>query len=152
MKAPVIALSLTLLALSSSAQASWYQHFCSNAEGTTRSANGHNQNYLQLTKREWTDKGRVETVITDTEHKLRVLPVGEAKVVVSEQKGSCDRANGNTGFWSSRSVTAGSYEISHADGVLFDENIVGVSKDRKTVKVELICERAMNGLMPCPAK
>jgi hypothetical protein len=148
----VTAATVTLaLVISTSAQASWYQTFCSNAEGTTRTANGHNQNFTQLTKREWTNRGPVETIIRDEENKLRVEQVGEQKSIVNEQKQSC-RKPGMGGVWNSHNVSAGKYKITNDDGSLFDKDIVGVSEDLKSVEVEFICQADMNGLIMCPSK
>lgn len=151
MKTSLFATVTLALALSTSAHASWYQTFCSNAEGTTKSGNGHNSNYVQLTKREWTNKGLIETIIRDEEGNLFAEQVGEPVTLVSEKKQTC-RKPGEGGVWSSHNVSAGKYKIVHREGKLFDKDIVGVSKDLKSVEVELICQADMNGLIMCPKK
>lgn len=150
MKAP-LALALTVLALSTSAHASWYQTWCSNAEGTTKTGNGHNYNFVSLTSRTWTGGGPIDSIIKDEKHELYAEQVGEPKTIVSEQKQNC-RKPGEGGVWSSHVVTAGKYKIVHRDGKLFDKDIVGVSTDLKSVEVEMICQNDMNGLIMCPQK
>lgn len=150
MKAPLV-LALSLVTLSTSAHASWYQTWCSNAEGTTKTGNGHNHNFTQITKREWTNNGPVETIIRDKKGELYAEQVGEPKTIVSEQKQNC-RKPGEGGVWSSHVVTAGKYKIVHRDGKLFNKDIVGVSSDLKSVEVEMICQNDMNGLIMCPNK
>lgn len=150
MKAPIL-FALAALTFATSAHASWYQTWCSNAEGTTRTGNGHNSNFTQLTKREYTNRGPVETIIRDEQGELFAEQVGEPKTIVSEQKQTC-RKPGEGGVWSSHVVTAGKYKIVHRDGKLFDKDIVGVSKDLRSVEVELICQADMNGLIMCPKK
>lgn len=143
-------LALALMTLTTAAQASWYQGYCSNAEGTVKSANGHNANYTQLTKREWNGGNKTETVIRDQEGTLTVVTMGEVIKEADESHTSCSK--GGMGVWNGRTVTVSKVKITRGDGSLFDKNIVGVSRDLKSVETELLCEQSMNSMMPCESK
>jgi hypothetical protein len=145
MKTSLFAL-VTLMSLTTAAQASWYQEFCSNAEGTIKTANGHNENYQRLTKRVW-ENGRVTDTVVEAEH-LVPKAEGQSWEILKQEKRHCGPGQ-KYGFYSSRHVYAKSEMLVNADGSPFEKNIVGVSADQKSVHAMLICEMNMNSEMPC---
>jgi len=138
------------MSLSNAAQASWYQGFCSNAEGTIKTANGHSANFIQLTKRAWIGGKMTETVIRDEERGIRVSEAKKTEILNKSEE-SCD-SNGGSGIFENRTVYFSQAKLVNQDGSLFDKNIVGVSQDLKSVDAILLCETNINGLTMCPKK
>ncbi len=141
---------LTLMSLTTAAHASWFQEYCSDAEGTVRRGSGHDENFLQITQRVWGEDGKKDTILRDENGALTYNEKSN-KVVEKEYHENC-RPGEEIGFATSREVNLVQLEIQNSDGRLFDKDIVGVSKDLKTVNATLICERNYGGEMLCPKK
>jgi hypothetical protein len=149
MKASFLFNALTLMLVTTAAEASYFQVNCSNADGSISSGSGHSQNYVQLTKYSYDNNGPKKELVRFERGQLHQQSTLKSVKLVSEQKQACHKT-GEGGFSSSRVVSASVVTFVNADGSLFDAEIMGVSKDRKTVKAELICETNVNNMIFCP--
>jgi hypothetical protein len=141
--------SIIILVLSSnSASASWYQTTCTTADGMTRSANGHSSFYTIITKVEYDkENNRIETPI-ELDYDNYDEKIIETKELISENSSNCDEETGY-GYSNWRNVNFQKLVITKRDGGLFSENISGVSRDRKSVTADMICEEEGNSQMFC---
>lgn len=142
-------LMFALLVLGSNASASWFQENCSNAQGTVKTASGHNDNSITLTESTFTADGREISKKIDVDLSSVVQVASSEKELFSKvQSGKCQSGDSST-FYGSQKVTYQRLVLRQVDDRLFSKNIVGVSKDRKTVTAHLICDRQVANEMPC---
>lgn len=149
MKTSILLNVIALMAVTTAAHASYFQVNCSNADGSIMTGSGHSDNYVQLTKYTSTDKGPKKEAIRFERGTVHQQDTIKSVSLVDESFQSC-RKPGEPGFASHRSVSASTVTFVNAEGSLFDADIMGVSKDRKTVKADLICEHNMNSMILCP--
>lgn len=144
----MITLFAALMALSSQASASWYQGFCSNGEGTVKTASGHNENFVRLTVRTWNQGTPTDRTLELGHDDYDQTTVRELELSKKESS-SCGSEPG-FGFWSSETVTYEKITFRLKNGRKFPEGTVGASQDRTTVQAHLICEMHMNSETMCP--
>lgn len=131
-----------------SANASFVQENCSNAEATTRYSQGHDQNNSHLTLRFYVKNKEVNAPLKHEDGELKVTKNSEA-LLVTEVKNTC-KPGDTDGVESARVVHHRNVTLQKADGSDFDKRIVGVSSDLKSVTADMICEEYSDGLVPCP--
>lgn len=146
MKKTIVLFAATI-ALSSQASASWYQEYCSNGEGTTRVSSGHNDNTTTLTVRVWSNSGLSESTLDLSTAENIDMQVTNEKELSKESTQSCGTSG--HGMWSGRTVNYRRVTFTKTDGGLFPKGTVGISKDRKSVQADLICEIQMNSETLC---
>jgi hypothetical protein len=149
MKTSIVLNIIALMSLTTAAQASYFQVNCSNADGSIMTGSGHSENFVQLTKYTHDDNGPKKIIIRFEDGKVFHQDTIKSVSLIDESKQVC-RKPGEGGFASRHSVSASIVTFVNADGSLFDEEIMGVSQDRKTVKAELLCETNMNAMILCP--
>ena len=128
-----------------SANASFYQISCSNADGTTTSANGHVENFLKVTKFTYQGNEAVKEII-DLD-KIDTVEVAYSNDQLIERK-TTDGCPASWISWQETRVV--SISITNKDGSLFDKGIVGVSQDLKSINTHLICQEDGNSMVFCP--
>lgn len=146
MKTLLMITALTLVS-TSFAQASWYQTFCSDAEATTRTADGHNDNFVEITERKWDNDGPKENRIRFENGEVTANELSEQRISHEENRACGDGQE--YGWYSASTVTVKKVSITKEDGSLFSENTLGVSKDLKSVDVVLVCKADVTSEMPC---
>ncbi len=129
------------------AQASFYQVYCSNAEGTVQTTNGHIQNTLTVTKRVWGDQGSVDTQIDLSNDENVEYNFSETNSLVNENKGGCEE-NPEANFVSWTRVETQKIVISRTDGKAFDADILGLTENN-TIEAYLICQEEGNSQVIC---
>ncbi|MGZ5278687.1 MAG: hypothetical protein ACXWC9_02020 [Pseudobdellovibrionaceae bacterium] len=148
MKIMSLASALLSLVVVQSAQASYFQINCSNADHTVATASGHSKNSVTLTEYSYGDNGPVyKSVELDA---FNVNNEGlKTTQLHEERKGGCVPGQ-STGFMSYKSVSYHQVRIQMTDGSLFSKNIIGVSQDLKSIEAFLICEQEVNNMIGCP--
>lgn len=140
----VILCSAAFLA-ASQAQASWFQSYCTSADGTLTQASGHNELYFHATQRTWDTSGRVDV-------KLPLEGVqtvaSDVTTLIQETTDSC-KPGDQYGVASWHNVTFSRVRITNDDGSLFPENVVGATSDRTAIETTWLCEHKGNSLGPC---
>jgi|GEM_PF-6516048 len=149
MKTSIVLNIIALMSLTTAAQASYFQINCSNADGTIMTGSGHGHNFVQLTKYSSDQNGSKQETIRFERGTVQKQDTLKTVKLLEESKQSC-RKPGEGGYASHHAVSASVVTFMNADGSLFDGNVMGVSKDRKTVKAELICETNVNNIILCP--
>ena len=97
-------MTATLLTMQS-AHASWYQGYCSNADGSVKTASGHNDNFTVVTVRTYKNDGTiVEKKIRDTEGAL-IEEVQQTSTISSESQQRCVKPN-ESGWASSSDMSS----------------------------------------------
>lgn len=131
--------------MGATAEASWFQEYCSNGEATVQVAQGHNVNETKVTKRVVKKDGTLAS---------KTIVVPEATVSEVESKDlentSTTDCKADWGFVSWRNIRYKKIKIEQADGSLFAKDIIGVSKDRRSVEASVICEENGNSETMCP--
>ena len=139
------AILFTLAAIGFSANASYYQSFCSNGEGTVKIAEGHNTDFKRLTERKWNGDGTYTDTLVEGGMRHEFT---DDKEMHSETKTSCgDGDEYGLAFWVmtiARKVT-----IVREDGSLFSKDTIGVSEDLKSVHAYVICQEEGNSDYLC---
>jgi len=136
------------LFITTQAQASFFQTYCSNAEATVQTAGGHLKSGITLTHRDYTDEGKVDTKVEDTTHNL-TLTSEDGPVIESRNTNSCEGSNETHGIASWHKTYVEKVTITKRDDTLFDKRILGVSQDQKSVTAALICEEFGNSQVFC---
>ena len=136
--------SAALLA-ASQAQASWFQTYCSTADGTLAQATGHSEWYFNATQRTWDTTGRVDTKLALE----GVDTVSSAEQTLVQESGTSCQPGDEYGVGTWRSVTYAKVRVTKTDGSLFPENVVGVTDDRTAIEASWLCETNGNSMMPC---
>ena len=140
--------AVSVLCLSLTANASYFQEHCSNAARTVAVSSGHSKNQVALTEQIDGDDGRsVKPVLLDF-HDVAVDDV-ETRELEQESKKFChkDRAEGYA-TW--RTLAYKKAVIRKHDGSSFSKDIIGVSEDGKSITASLICEVQGNSETLCP--
>jgi hypothetical protein len=146
MKTKLMILTAMILTSASTAQASWYQDYCSNAESTVRLAHGHNDFFVEVTERNYDGKQVREQRIREG---LEYSILGD-EIKVSESSQQHCNPGEEMGWTSWQKVNAMKVRITRKDGELFSEKVVGVTSDRKAVEAFVICQNDGNSMMMCP--
>lgn len=146
MKTLMMITALTLVT-TSFAEASWYQDFCSDAEAVTRSASGHNENFVEITERVWGNDGAKDTKLRFENGELTVNELSEQQISHEEKRG-CNEEQGH-GWYAASTVAVKKVSIAKEDGSLFSENTIGVSEDRKSVNTVFVCKMAVSSEVLC---
>lgn len=146
MKTLLMITALTLVT-TSFAEASWYQDFCSDAEATTRTANGHNENFVEVTERKWNNDGPQENRIRFEKGEVMVNEL-DVQQISKEEKKACGEGQ-EYGWYAASTVTVKKVSLTKEDGSLFSEDTIGVSEDRKSVSAVFVCKSDVTSEMPC---
>lgn len=133
-------IAIILMGSMAFAHASFYQQKCSSADGLATSANGHVKNEVVLSEAFYGQDVMIQKVV----YSPRDIEIKTLKEIVLESTNDC--ANG---MFSSKKITYKKVAFQKADGSLFSDKTVGVSKDLKSVSADLICEMKMNGRGAC---
>lgn len=144
----MITLIAALMTLSSQASASWYQGYCSNGEGTVKTASGHGDNFVRVTIRKWNQGTPTDSTLELGYDDYEMTTVREQELFKQSQSTCAQK--GDEGIWSSKNATYEQVTIRLKDGRKFPEGTVGASQDRTSVQAHLICEMDMNGMTLCP--
>ena len=143
------AILVSLVLVGMSAQASWFQEYCTSADGTTKMAQGHDENYIQLTERSYDqDWNKKEKIVRDENGTLNYSNVSEQELEKEFQSG-CREGGGGTGLSSWRQVYYRKVQITKADNSMFSQDTVGVSSDLTTVTASMICENLGSSEVIC---
>lgn len=138
---------ITIAALFSFAgSASFFQESCSNAEGTVKFTSGHVSNKVVLTEREYNSGKVTENEIELSLYDLKV-EFGKEVIIDSTSSKNCSESGGGVAQW--QSITAKKLTIKYSDGTPFSENVLGTSKDRRTVSAYVICDNSGNSMILC---
>lgn len=143
MKAIVLPISIFL---SVSANASFFQTYCSNAEGTVKWSQGHNDNTLVITKRSWEGGNLSEETLTVPQWEI-TYKVNEEKDILSEASSNCP-ADSDWGVAKWRTVKWQAVELKRQDGSPFHSDVVGVNS-QGAINTILICEEKGNSQSYC---
>ncbi len=136
-----------ILAVSFSAHASFYQKYCSNAEGTIKLSNGHMDNAVILTERAYGNAG-VNT--QEIEYKLGSLIIDRSDETEIENTTRTTCQPGSTGGMVSwNKITTNKVVIKNADGSMFPDTTIGIDGTRMAVKATVICEFSGNSRTSC---
>lgn len=141
---------IAVLSLGSIAHASWFQENCSNADGSLRTAGGHNENFIEYTERSYGPDGVVEKRVRDEERELLYEVRAETKLD-SESRQACVPGQ-EYGFASWREVNYRKIVLRREDGSAFPRTAVGVSADGLTLSADLICELHGNSETLCQSE
>lgn len=144
MKALIIA---TVLVTTLSANASFFQNYCSNAQGTTTTADGHAEFYTKVTSRTWDNGNQIDKVIELDLDKVDLSTFDEVKI--SEQISKYCEPGSSSGYVSWEYVITKKVILTNRDGSLFSKDIVGVSDDQKTISTMVICTEEGNSRTDC---
>jgi len=148
MKIMSIVPTLLCLAVAQSAQASYFQINCSNADRTVATASGHSKSSVTLTEYSYGDNGPVYKSVELDPHAVETEVLKNTQLH-EERKGGC-APDQTTGFMSYNSVSYENVRFQMRDGSLFSKEILGVSQDLKSVEAFLICEQEVNNMIGCP--
>ena len=142
-------LTLTVLVASLSAQASFFQEYCSSADQTVTQKMGHMDTELSVTERIYSNTGVTENKIKLAYHDDNIeINYSEEKEIFSKNESNCDPKTGHGyGTWSN--AESKKLTISKKDGSLFSQNIVGVSADQKSISAYVICQTDGNSMIMC---
>lgn len=135
---------LGLILVSSNAQASWFQDYCSNAEGTVRIAQGHNENEIKVTASKILKDGTVQRQPVILEDAF-VTPI-EVKELETESNQTCTSQWGSS-TW--RNLRYQIIRIERPEGPVFSQDIIGVSADGRSIEAKVICEEKGNSEIFC---
>lgn len=131
------------LLVGTSVQASSYQEFCSNGEGTVKLTQGHIYNEISVTERIRNEGQFLDKRVVLPDADVLIL---KAELLEQEKSNPCDDDFGII-YW--REVVYKKIRITNPDGSLFSQNIVGVSRDKRFVEASVICEAFGNSIYGC---
>lgn len=121
-------LFVALIALAASnVQASYFATHCSNANGSVKWETGHNSNSIQI--KVYTDRERTKTLPLN---EVKIKLTGE-KILKDVQVNDCKISP----MYSSTTITSA-------------KAVITSSKLDDTTETFVICEKHINGMMPCP--
>lgn len=135
---------LSLLFVSSAAQASWYQEYCSTADGSTRIAHGHNENEITVTQYTYAKDGtstKASLVLADSQ-----FDFSDTKILEETANTNCKTA---WGFSTWKNVRYHKVKITKADGTAFPAGIVGLTSDGLSIQASVLCEENGNSEAFC---
>lgn len=143
-------LILTLALLTPTfASASSMDEACSSATGSVKTTGGHRDHTTTLLKREYTDKGIVETPVTYSFNEgnldeIRVETLSSAEINREEKRGCRD----GMGSFYGKTTSVRKIRVTKADGSKFSDDFLDVKNDG-SVETYLVCELVVTSLMPC---
>jgi hypothetical protein len=143
MKTEILAL-LALVTFAPLANASSMYEACGSHDGSIRTSGGHGPFFTEVTVKDWSKN--TEEKVRDEDGAWKVEQSGEQ--IVKEERGGQECRNGMRAPWMRKIYTV-DVRITKEDGGLFDENTLGVSRDRKAVEGTLLCEWAVSSIVPC---
>ena len=129
------------------AHSSFFQNYCSDAEGTTTTADGHNNNYVRVTERYYSQGTVMDTTVT-LERQEITLESTDIKVIHEEEDFQCFEGE-NFGFGSTDEIVAKKIDIFMTDGSSFHPDTIGISEDGKKVSAFVICDQHFSGSIIC---
>ena len=139
---------ITLIALAiTPAMASSFYVKCSSADQNTSWETGHFQNTLTVTARVYPKEG--PRLYQKIEMDLRDMNMDrDSETIYEERLGGCQEGQSHA-FWAHRSMEFVKVTITRRDGGIFENDILGMSKDRKSIKAEVLCEREISNQIRC---
>lgn len=133
------------MAVAESAQASWWQTYCRNGEGTTLWSEGHDENKTWVTYRSTGGNARIDKKIEVLNPNIRSVSETQLKY---EDGNSCKPGDEYGTGWA-HNVSYKEVRIYRGSGKPFSDQIVGVSADKMYVTAHLICESNLKDEIPC---
>ena len=148
----LVVTTLALVLNLSLAQASSMQENCSNADATVSMKMGHFESGLYLTKRTYDGKNgsvREQKIEVSLRDQVTMEHL-ESQQIHNESYNGCEKpGSGPTaGAWY-KSVNLQKVKITKQDGSAFEDGILAVSADRKSIGVYLLCERIVTNIISC---
>ncbi|MBC7532745.1 MAG: hypothetical protein H7318_14315 [Oligoflexus sp.] len=138
---------LGILLVSSAASASQSQEFCSNAEGTIEIATrGFTMKTVTATQRIPGQDGSFKTrevLLTDA-----IVSILAAKPIENDYRKECFPGQ-MEGIGYGRNVQYKKIKIQRPEGAAFVRDIIGLSPDKKTLEVNMLCEEKLKAETLC---
>lgn len=131
--------------ISCDAHASWFQNYCSNPEGTVRTASGHGENFTRLTERTWGSNGPIDKVVEIDGLEMTVVTESE----LSNETRTICKTGDKSGVIEWKTLTFQKVQFKKADGSQLPENLVGRTNDGLAVEASLLCETNGNSRTIC---
>ena len=139
----LLLVSAVLFSLTS--QASFVQETCSSADGSTVFNFGHINDTVQVTK--YVKGAHVPVYLNRNDIRSERKHIVDVK---EEKFSSCDLNPGSgSGYASFDTYWTAELSLRNTDGSEFDQQIIGVSSDKKTVEAVVLCHRHINSLVIC---
>ena len=129
------------------AQASYFQTYCSNGEGTVKTAMGHDPSFIKFTEKSYNDQG--ETIVI-REYSRQDLNLNTENIIKIDNTYTTTCAPGSTsGYGEWTKVDSRKMTFTMVDGSAFPKNTMGLSKDGLSVVATVICEEYGNSRASC---
>lgn len=133
------------MAATESAEASWWQTYCRNGEGTTLWSEGHDDNKVWVTYRSTGGDARIDRKIEVANPNIEAVQETQLRY---EDGNSCKPGDAYGEAWA-HSVIYKEVRLRRKSGQPFSNRIVGVSADGTYVSAHLICESQLKDEIPC---
>lgn len=143
----ILSLIMLIAGFSLNAQASFFQEYCNNAEGTLQISAGHNDNFTRATKRQWNGAEYKDTIVELSYPDFEITS-SEEQGIAQEQFNSCQPGD-EYGWAGGSDTTVKKVRIVKADGSTFDEDFLNRTKDGMALETYLICEMQWNNTIIC---
>ena len=141
--------TVSMLVLSLTANASYFQEQCSDAARTVSVSMGHSKNQVVLTERVDGEEGSGVKAVVFVNNEVIVNNV-ESRELERKSKKFCDKEQSGGGYGTMRRLDYQKAVIQKRDGSSFSKDIIGVSEDGKSVSASLLCEFNSNSRIACP--
>jgi len=147
-------LATALIIGTTTAHASFYQDYCSNAEGSTKTSEGHVSNNISVTERSYNQAtGQIiNNVVELGDQKAKVTVEENMTISELDESEGCDTTNPSSGFYSVTTTSIERVTITKLDGSKFSKNTLGVSDNLMAVETTLICEKQISSEAYCESK
>lgn len=140
----ILIVAVTAL-ISFEANASWFQHYCSSADATVRTAGGHNENFTRLTERTWGPNGPVDKIVEI--EGLETTVVNESEI--SDETRTTCKPGDPSGVVEWKTISFQKVQFKKADGSALPGNLVGRTQDGLAVEANVLCEVNGNSRTVC---
>ena len=128
--------------------ASWYQVFCSNSNGSVKTAMGHNENYTRVNRAYTNKAGEMVSEEVEFHYDEIETDVVSMTEISSNSTSDCDPNRGG-GMAEWQNITEQKIVIKRTDGKAFKKGFAGLSQDQMTIEATIRCEENGNSMIFC---